>query len=120
MKSRTLVILALTPLLASAEEGGSGHYLPGSMSSFADAVPPSETFIARFNFVNYSGDFNKGQPLPIAGLTVLGVDADSTAAGLTMLWRPPLEIGENWSYAMSATFPYVWMDVSGRGRPRAR
>lgn len=113
MKRGILTLIAFTPLIATAEEGGSGHYLPGSMSSFADAVPPSETFITRFNFVNYSGDFNKGQPLPMAGLSVLGVDADSTAAGITMLWRPPLEIGENWSYAMSATIPYVWMDVTG-------
>ncbi len=104
--------LALS-LAVRAEEGGSGHYLPGSMSSFADAVPPSETFVVRFNFVTYSGDFSRGQPLPIAGLTVLGVDADSTAAGLTMLWRPPVEIGGGWSYAMSATVPYVWMNVSG-------
>ncbi len=113
MNRRILTLIAFTPLIATAEEGGSGHYLPGSMSSFADAVPPSETFITRFNFVNYSGDFNKGQPLPMAGLSVLGVDADSTAAGITMLWRPPLDIGENWSYAMSATIPYVWMDVTG-------
>lgn len=105
-------ILAI-PSITLAEEGGSGHYLPGSMSSFVDAVPPSETFITRFNFLNYNGDFSRGQPLPIAGLTVLGVDAESTAAGLSMLWRPPVEIGDGWSYAMSATIPYVWMDVSG-------
>lgn len=113
MKAKTLALVFVTPLTAVAEEGGSGHYLPGSMSSFADAVPPAETFITRLNFVTYSGDFSRGQPLPIAGLTVLGVNADSTAAGLTMLWRPPVDIGEGWSYAMSATVPYVWIDVSG-------
>lgn len=114
-RKSTLAPLLLVSLTAAihAEEGGSGHYLPGSMSSFVDAVPPAETFITRFNFVTYSGDFSAGQPLPIAGLTVFGVDAESTAAGLTMLWRPPFEIGENWSYAMSATIPYVWMDVTG-------
>ena len=79
---------------------------------------PAETFITRFNFVTYSGDYSRDQPLPIAGLTVLGVNADSTAAGLTLLWRPPVEIGEDWSYAMSATIPYVWMDVHGRRRCR--
>lgn len=109
----TLLLFSAMPLMLHGEEGGSGHYLPGSMSSFVDAVPPAETFITRFNFVNYNGDISKGQPLPIAGLTVLGVDAESTAAGLTMLWRPPVQIGEGWSYAMSATLPYVWMDVSG-------
>ena len=29
-----------------------------------------------------------------------------------MLWRPPLTLGENWSYAMSATIPYVSLDVN--------
>ena len=114
----TAAPLLLLALISSgqAEEGGSGHYLPGSMSSFVDAVPPAETFITRFNFVNYNGDFSRNQPLPIAGLTVLGVDAESTAAGLTMLWRPPVDIGGGWSYAMSATIPYVWMDVSGNAK----
>ena len=96
LSTRHLVLAGLIslPALTVAEEGGSGHYLPGSMASFVDAVPPEETFITRFNFATYSGDFSRGQPLPIAGLTVLGVNADSTAAGLTMLWRPPVDIGD--------------------------
>jgi len=32
---------------AMAEEGGSGHYQPGSMASFVDGVPQKPTFIAR-------------------------------------------------------------------------
>jgi hypothetical protein len=50
--------------------------------------------------------------LPIAGVTALGAEAKSTALGLTVFWRPPVEIGEGWSYAMSATLPLVWMDVT--------
>jgi hypothetical protein len=34
-----------------AEEDGSGHYLPGSMSSFMDAPPPKGAFIARYNLI---------------------------------------------------------------------
>jgi hypothetical protein len=97
---------------AHAEEGGSGHYLPGSMASFADAVAPKETFVLRGNLVNYSGSVGKTQPLPIAGVTALGAEAKSTALGLTAFWRPPIEFGEGWSYAMSATLPFVWMDVT--------
>ena len=41
-----------------AEEGGSGHYLPGSMSSFVDAPPPKGAFIARYNMVYYNGDLS--------------------------------------------------------------
>jgi len=97
---------------AAAEEGGSGHYLPGSMASFMDGVPLKETFIARANVVNYNGNINASKPLPIGGRTTLGADATSWAYGLSLLWRPPVEIGRDWSYAMSATIPYVVMDVS--------
>lgn len=113
MNIRCLTILALAPLLASAEEGGSGHYLPGSMASFADGVPPAETFITRLNLASYEGSFSRGEPIPIAGIRAAGLDADSFAAGITMLWRPPVDLGEKWSFAMSATIPYVWLDVSG-------
>lgn len=95
-----------------AEEGGSGHYLPGSMSSFMDAVPPAETFIARLNALSYEGSFARDLAIPFAGLRAGSVDADSFAAGLTLLWRPTLDLGDRWSYAMSATVPWVWMDVS--------
>lgn len=104
--------LALASGAAFAEEGGSGHYLPGSMASFADSVAPQEALLVRLNVVHYDGSAAKGQPLPFAGLTTIGAEAKSTAVGLTGFWRPPIEIGEDWSYAMSATLPYVWMDVS--------
>jgi len=103
---------ALLPGSALAEEGGSGHYLPGSMASFIDAVPLTETFLTRLNVIHYKGSIGAQQPLPIAGVTTLGVDASSWGYGLTLLWRPPVELGERWSYAMSATIPYLSMDVS--------
>ena len=57
---------------AAAEEGGSGHYLPGSMSSFIDGIPLKEAFIVRANVVNYSGNINASKPIPIGGRTTLG------------------------------------------------
>ena len=62
---------------AAAEEGGSGHYLPGSMASFIDGVPPAETFITRVNLIYYKGSVDAGKPLPIGGQTTLGADATS-------------------------------------------
>lgn len=104
--------------VAHGEEGGSGHYFPGSMSSFVDGVPPDETFIARYNFAYYDGDHDAA--LPIAGLPIAGnVNAESFVNGLTFLWRPPLDLGERWSYAMSATIPYISLDVSADVMPTA-
>jgi hypothetical protein len=106
-----LAALAVAPG-AWAEEGGSGHYMPGSISSFVDAVPPEEAFIVRYNMLYYSGEYNRAQPLPIAGLTAAGVEANPWIHALTLAWRPPLEIGEDFSYAVSATIPYMFMDIS--------
>lgn len=98
--------------IAQAEEGGTGHYLPGSMASFIDGVPAQPTFLLRYNLLNYRGSYDTGQPLPVAGITAVNADADSWAHGLTMLWRPKWDLGKKWSYAMSATIPYVFMEVT--------
>ena len=108
----TVIVIALLPGFAMAEEGGSGHYLPGSMASFVDGVPLKETFIARLNVIHYHGSVGATKPLQIAGQTTLGADASMWGVGLTALWRPPLDLGARWSYAMSATVPYLFMDVS--------
>ena len=67
--------LGLLSGAASAEEGGTGHYLPGSMASFIDTAPAKESFLMRLNVLNYNGSVDKSQPLPLAGLTAVGVDA---------------------------------------------
>jgi len=108
----TLIAAQLACMSALAEEGGSGHYLPGAMSSFVDAVPAKETFIARYNLLYYNGSVAANQPLPIAGVQTVGAEATSWAHGLTLLWRPPLDLGARWSYAFSATVPFVSLDVT--------
>lgn len=106
-----LIIVLIVSSSASAEEGGSGHYMPGSMASFVDGVPTEPTFIARINYIHYNGSTDINRSLPIAGATVADVDAVSDAFGLTMLWAPDWKIGENWTYAMSATIPWLSMEV---------
>jgi hypothetical protein len=39
--------LVLIAAITHAEEGGSGHYMPGSMAFFVDGVSSNPTFIAR-------------------------------------------------------------------------
>jgi hypothetical protein len=107
----TLFLLLFSVMALHAEEGGSGHYMPGSMASFMDGVPTSPTFIARLNYINYQGSTDVNRSIPIAGMTALDVEADSNALGLTLLWAPDWKIADNWSYSMSATLPWVWMNV---------
>jgi len=97
---------------ASAEEGGSGHYFQGSMSSFVDGAPAEPTFIARFNYAVYNGQVSINREIPVAGLLAGNVDASSTAVGLTLLWSPDWNLGEKWQYSMAATFPWVDIEVS--------
>ena len=110
----TVTGVALPAHHALAEEGGSGHYLPGSMASFIDGVPLTETFLLRANVVYYNGSITANKSLPIAGLTAAGVDASSWGFGLTALWRPPLDLGERGSYAMSRS-----RGTAGPARPSA-
>ena len=81
------------------------------MGSFIDGVPLTEAFITRLNIVYYHGSVEAGKRLPIAGQTTLGAEASSLGFALTVAWRPPLELGKPWSYAMSATIPFLFMDV---------
>jgi hypothetical protein len=112
-----LLFLMLLPFNAVAEEGGSGHYFPGSMSSFMDGVSATEVFISRLNVIDYDGSFGARREVPIAGLTVLDVDVDLRAYGLTFFWRPSWGgLSEKWSYGMSTTIPFVDLTVSGSVR----
>jgi hypothetical protein len=104
--------IVLTALPVLAEEGGSGHYLPGSISSFVDGTPTVPTFVTRLNGLYYDGSFGM-HPTPVAGVSAVNVEATSYATGLTLLWRPPVEIAPNLSYAASATIPYIWLEVTG-------
>lgn len=81
------------------------------MSSFIDGVPLAETIILRLNVLEYSGEFDNDVTVPIAGLAALDVEVDSFAIALTGLWRPPVDLGENWSYAAAITVPYIDLEV---------
>jgi hypothetical protein len=123
-RTRTLLVAVLTAstFTGRAEEGGSGHYIPGSMSSFADGVPTEETFVTRYNMLYYSGEIDvAGGPLPIAGLNAAGAEASSWAHGLTMLWRTPWDLGDDkLGYAFSVTVPTVSVDVKAQVGPFQR
>jgi len=49
---------------ALGEEGGSGHYFPGSMASFIDGVSRTPAFLFRYDQIYYSGSVRR----PLAGL----------------------------------------------------
>lgn len=98
--------------IAAAEEGGTGHYLPGSMASFIDTVPPSEAFVLRLNVISYQADVEKDVMLPLAGTVAVNADVDTKGYGLTGVWRPSWgSLSDKWSYAMGATIPFIDLTV---------
>lgn len=98
--------------VARAEEGGAGHYMPGTMASFMDGISPTETLITRYNFLFYQGDHLSQGALPVASLKAFDVEAETIVNALTLFWRPSWGgLSEKWSYGMSASLPVVSMDV---------
>jgi len=104
----------ITSTTLIAEEGGSGHYMPGSMSSFIDGVPAEPTFITRLNYLNYKASSSIVFPKGSGGL-LAQPDATINALGLTVLWAPDWDMGwgDKWQFAMSSTLSVLHFDLSG-------
>lgn len=104
--------LVLSSTAIVAEEGGSGHYLPGSMASFMDGVASEPAFLLRLNYIYYDGKADVS--IPLGGDRVVDMKATSNALGLTAFWAPEWGmIDDKWNFAMSATLPIVNMQVGG-------
>src|SRR5512136_646639 len=111
-----LVVLAiLVPLSAHAEEGGSGHYMPGANASFIDTLP-GKPGLAVANFFNYyDGNGSASKQLPFGGLIARNLDATSYADTVVVLYQTPLKLLGG-DYSVGVAIPYVWLEVQGEVR----
>ena len=68
---------------SNAEEGGSGHYVPGSAATLIDLAPTQPGWVVQPLFLHYDGDFSASKTLPVAGVISAGLEAkiDSVALG---------------------------------------
>lgn len=110
----SIAILALAFITtARAEEGGVGHYAPGSFASFVDVLPDKPS-VGVFNyFTYYNGDANASRQFPIAGRLALGVEATAYADTIGAFWTTPVKIlGAN--YAVGVAIPFVWNSVTAQ------
>src|SRR3954468_11103429 len=112
--ARTLLpavpLLFAVPASVRAEEGGAGHYTPGSNASFVDALPGKPGLALADFFVFYSANAN-GR-LPIAGLISVNLDATVFANSLVGIYQTPLALLGG-DYAFGAVVPVIWMDLTG-------
>ncbi len=111
-----IIIAGLCALMicstSNAEEGGSGHYVPGGMATLIDSAPTQPGWIVQPLFLHYDGDFSNSSTLPVAGVISTGLEAniDSAALGGFYTFEHPV-LGAH--YSVGAYVPYVWMEVTG-------
>jgi len=114
MKHQLLFTAALTTLLPAAlraEEGGSGHYLPGATASFIDALPGTNAFAYVNAFTYYDGSASGSRQLLLGGQLAANANATVYADTSILLYETPWKLLGG-QYAAAAAFPYVWMDVT--------
>jgi len=109
----TLVLAAsLAPVALRAEEGGSGHYLPGATASFIDALPGKEAFAYVNAFTYYNGSAHGSRELNLGGQVGANVDGTVYADTSLLLYQTPWKIFGG-GYAAAVAIPYMWMEVKG-------
>ncbi len=108
-----LVMFAvLVPLSAHAEEGGSGHYMPGGNASFIDCLPGKPGLAVADFFNYYDGSAGASKQLPYGGLIAGNLDATAYSNTIVALYQTPLRLLGG-HYAVGLAIPYVWMEVKG-------
>ncbi len=111
-----LVALAiLVPLSTHAEEGASGHYMPGANASFIDTLPGKPGLAVANFFAYYDASASASRQLPFAGLITAGLDATAYADTVVALYQTPLRLLGGY-YAVGVAIPYVWMEAKGEVR----
>jgi len=106
------LVLAVA-LTARAEEGGVGHYAPGSFASFVDVLP-GDPAVGFFNyFAYYNGNAGVSRQFPLGGQIAANVNATSYADSPGAFWVTPLNILGAY-YAPGVTIPFVWTDVKAQ------
>jgi hypothetical protein len=105
-----LIILSLVPS-SWAEEGGAGHYVPGSLSTLIDLPPTKAGWVVEAAYLNYQGDASPGRNIPIAGLLTANLDATSDAFLFGGVHTFEEQVAGAW-FSVGAFVPWVWMDVT--------
>ena len=100
-------------IAARAEEGGFGHYAPGSFASFIDVLPGKPSLGAFNYFTYYNGSAGVTRQFEIAGRIAANVSATSYAESLGAFWVTPLKILGAY-YAPGVALPFVWTDVKAQ------
>ncbi|MEW6440284.1 MAG: transporter [bacterium] len=107
------LVLALSlPVGVSAEEGGSGHYMPGGFASFVDVLPGKPGLGVFNSFTYYSGDASRSRTFIVGGQVTASLDATVYVDTTILLYETPLEILGG-GYGLGIAVPVVWVEATG-------
>lgn len=115
MKAELLAALCgftIATSLAHAEEGGAGHYMPGSMATLIDLPPTKPGWAVVGIGLHYQGDASLSLNLPNAGLVTAGMSATSNAFTVPAVHSVQTSVlGATFSFGGSVS--QVSVEVSG-------
>lgn len=112
MKLRATFFLSLALATAiQAEEGGAGHYVPGSMATIIDLLPTKPGWVIEGMYLHYDGSAGAGRTLATGGQITAGLEATSDAIMLGGLFTFKEHV-LGASYSIGGFVPYVWMDAT--------
>lgn len=103
-------ILLSTPTVVWADEGGAGHYIPGTVATLSDLAPTQSGWAIQSMYLHYGGDVSATRSLPLGGMVAGGVDADIDAFTLGGIYALERSVLGSF-YSVGAWVPYVQMDV---------
>jgi hypothetical protein len=109
--SSIATVLLLVTLPVFAEEGGSGHYVTGSIATLIDLPPIKPGWVFESLYLHYEGDISATVTLPTSGLIVANLDATSDALSVGGLYTFETKVAGAF-YSVGSFLPYVWMDVT--------
>jgi hypothetical protein len=105
------VILLSVVITTRAEDGGAGHYEPGSFASFVDVLPDKPGLIVFNYFTYYNGSAGASHSFPIAGQISLNAEATFYCDTVGAFWITPLKIFGAY-YAPGIAIPFVSTDIT--------
>ena len=92
---------------------GAGDYIPGLYASLINITPNKPGFAAGVGYLFYDGSLGASKALTFGGIEAANVSADVSLADLSLTYTfSPTIFGAH--YTVSASIPYVWLDVEAK------
>ncbi len=107
-----MVISGLFAPTARGEEGGSGHYLPGTTADFMDMLPDQPGFAYANLPLYYQGSVGLSRKIELGGVVASDVKATIWGDTNLLLYETPWQLFGG-RYATAVAIPHLWVDVKG-------